>query len=119
MNKKDILLNANGDVDMSTGDLQFTTGLQALEQSIRIRLQFYANEWFLDPTAGLPYYRDVLKKNPDPATLKAVFRAALLETPGVTNVDALDLSLDSVTRRLTVTFRVSGDLGVLDASVTV
>ena len=115
---RDIALDGNGDWQVTAGDLVLVAGQAAILQAIRIRLQFFKGEWFLDEDAGVPYFQSVLVKNPDPNLLQTIFRDAILATPGVLGLPSLTLTLDRSTRSLTVAFRASTDEGELDATVT-
>jgi hypothetical protein len=114
---RDLALDADGDFEVSGGDLQLVAGAEAVLQAIRIRLQFFKGEWFLDEDAGVPFFQSVLVKSPDANVLQAVFRTAILETPGVEALPSLTLTFDRAARRLSVAFRVSTDLGELDSTV--
>ena len=87
--------------------------LEAIRQSITIRLRFFRGEWFLDETAGLPYFQEILIKNPQVPALQSVFRAELLKVPGVSSVESLSLVFDKPGRELAVTFRVMTDTGAI------
>ncbi len=114
-----IKLDADGDFDVSTGTLVILKGSDSIVQAVKIALQCFKGEWFLDPDSGVPFFQDVLVKNPDPSVLQTVFRDAILEVPGVLALNALELAQDRGARTLTVTFRVSTDVGELDGSVSV
>lgn len=116
---RDIALDADGDIEVTLGDLRLVRGLDAIAQSLAIRLQFYKGEWFLDEEAGTPLYQDVLVKNPSPTLLQSIFRERILGTKGVTSILKLDLELDTATRRLTVSGSAMTDLGLLDFTETV
>ena len=107
-----------GDITLAVGDLVLTSGLTGLRQSIAIRQRFFRGEWFLNLLAGIPYYQDVLIKNPDPGVLRSVFRADLLDTPGVLDVISLRLTRDAAARELNVQWRVSSDFGELGSEIT-
>lgn len=114
MAQRDLRLDpTTGDLDVSGGTLHLTSGTEAIEQSIKIRLQFFKGEWFLDPTAGVDYFGEVLVKNPDTNAVAALFRAKILETPGVASVDSLKLDYDSQARTLSITFTGTDDTGAL------
>ena len=113
---RDIALGTDGDLSISAGDIVLISGAEAIVQAIRIRLQFFKGEWFIDLNAGIPWFQDVLVKNPDVNLLYSIFRKALLETPGVLAVNALSLSLDRGTRTLTVSYRVSTDTDELTST---
>lgn len=101
------------DLRLTDGQLALVDGVGAIVQNIRIRLQFFLGEWFLDLREGLPYFQEILVKGPNLGRVRALFRAAILETPGVSLVDLLDLDLDAPTRVLTVTFRATLDDGTI------
>lgn len=105
----DLLLDADGDLDITAGALSLVTGADAIAQQIRIALRLFKGEWFLSPSEGMPYYETILQKGTRPAALQSLFRRALLQVPGVVEVLSLDLDLDTATRQLSLTFEVSVD----------
>lgn len=106
----DLLLATSGDLDVSTNDFQLVDGLAAVVQELQIRYRFFLGEWFLDPDEGVPYIRDVLKKAPDDAQVRALLVEVALTTPGVTEVVSLELEIDSAARTLTVTAEIEADV---------
>ena len=106
----DLLLNAAGDLDLTTNDLQLVDGVEAIRQELQIRYRFFAGEWFLDPDEGTPYIRDVLKKNPNEGQMRAMLSEVARTTPGVESVDDLQLDLDGANRLLTVTLGVQANV---------
>lgn len=108
---RDLALDDDGDITVSGGDLQLVSGAEAIVQAVRIRLQFFRGEWFLDTEAGVPYFQDVLVKSPDANVLQALFRNAILETPGVSAVNGLTLTFDRTNRSLSVSYRAETDVG--------
>ena len=100
----DLLLDSQGDLDISTGDLQLTTGGEAIAQHLRIRLQFFLGEWFLDSRIGIPFFQSILIKNPATNVVRSIFRAAILSTPGVISLSELTIDFDGPTRTLAVAF---------------
>ncbi len=98
--------DANGDIDKT---FKFTT---TLKEYVALRLQenlsFFLGEWFLDQRQGLPYFKKIIGQRFDPAVLDSIFRRAALLTPGVATVNALQLSFDRRTRKLSLpVFRVT------------
>ena len=106
----DLLLNAAGDLDLSENDLQLVDGVEAVRQELQIRYRFFLGEWFLDPTEGVPYIRDVLKKAPNEARVRAMLIEVARTTPGVASVESIDLDLDASLRRLTVSLDLQVDV---------
>lgn len=116
---RDIKLDTNGDWSITEGDLDLVRGGDAIVQAIKIRLQFFKTEWFLNTEAGTPWFQSILVKNPDANVLQTIFRERILGTPGVDELTSLNLSFDSAARSLAVSFRVSTNLGELDGSVEI
>jgi len=106
----DLLLNAAGDLDLTTNDLQLVDGIDAVRQELQIRYRFFVGEWFLDPEEGVPYIRDVLKKAPNESQVRALLAEVARTTPGVASVDNLTLDLDAATRVLTVRLDLQVDV---------
>lgn len=99
----DLKLNAAGDLDLSSNDVELLDGVEAIRQQLQIRYRFFTGEWFLDPDEGVPYIRDVLRKSPNEARVRALLAEVARTTPGVVSVDSIALDLDASLRQLTVT----------------
>ena len=93
------------DLDFTGGDLKLLDGAEAIRQHIKIRLQTFLGEWFLDQRIGIPYFQSILVKNPNTNAVRVIFNAAILTTPGVETLQELELDFDSPTRRLDVSFK--------------
>lgn len=95
-------------LDPATWDVTFPPrwlkGPDAVIQRVKVRFRFFLGEWFLDQRLGVPYYRDVLIKNPDTLLISSIFREVLLTTPGVKSVEYFKADLDRQTRKLSVDF---------------
>jgi hypothetical protein len=94
----------DGDLDLSAGQPYLVEGAAAVAQSLRIRLRFFLGEWFLNTLEGVPYFRDVLIKNPSIRLLTTLFRNVIRDTPGVDSVRAFELVWDHVDRKLDIKF---------------
>ena len=108
----DLLLDDNG-VVLRGGDWAFAIDREGIQQRIGQTLRTIAGEWFLDLDYGLPYFEQVLVKNPNLPSVQDIFRRALLSVKGVSSVERLTLSLDTPNRILRVDWVVSTDLGLL------
>jgi len=102
-----------GDLDLTGHRLNITTGEEAIEQNLRIRLRFFLEEWFLDTRQGIPYFREVLIKNPNLLLLQSIFRTAILDTTGISAVTQLTVELDKPTRSLSLFFAATMDTGAV------
>lgn len=115
----DIVLDSDGDLDIATGSLRLNAGADAVTQHLRIRLQTFLGEWFLDRTIGVPYFQKILgTKNTSPILLNAIFRREILKSPGVLGIAALGFALNTETRELVVTALIQSADGVIDFSQT-
>lgn len=111
----DILLDSNShDLDTSGYTLHISSGLAATAQRIKIRLKMFLGEWFLDTAAGVPYYEDILVKNPDLNLVKADLQQQILTTPEVIELLSFDMQLINQTRTLNVTFAASTTSGLVE-----
>ncbi len=57
---RDVSLDNAGDFKVAAGDLTLIAGNDAIVQAVRIALQFFKGEWFLNLEAGIPYFHSVL-----------------------------------------------------------
>lgn len=108
----DLLLDDNG-VVLRNGDWAFAIDREGIQQRISQVLKTIAGEWFLDLDYGVPYFEQILIKNPNLPAVQDIFRRALLSVKGVSSVERLNLSLDTTSRTLTVSWVVLTDLGLL------
>lgn len=117
----DLKLDANGDLEIGPdGDLIIVRGVDAIMQHLRIRLQFFRGEWFLDTRLGIPYYEEVLRKAPDLNVVQSLFREAILTTPGVLSISEFALDYDGVARKLSLDFQAlttEGELRFTDVFI--
>ena len=95
------------ELDEATWDMKvppnIIKGVPAIAQRLRVRLQFFLKEWFLDQRQGMPYFEAILIKNPDITLVQSIFRRAILATPGVLAIAKMRTALDNATRTFTVT----------------
>lgn len=108
----DLLLDDNG-VVLRNGDWAFAVDREGIQQRISQVLKTITEEWFLDLDYGLPYFEQILIKNPNLPSVQDLFRRAILSVRGVSSVERLNLSLDTTSRTLTVSWVVLTDLGLL------
>ena len=101
----DILLDDDGDIEVSGSDLSLVTGADAIKQHLLQRFRMFYGEWFLNMERGVSYFQQILKKNPDPVIMDSIFKSTIINTPGVLRLTEFDLSLDGSTRELSLSFR--------------
>lgn len=117
-------LDADGDLIIP---LRYTRGLAAVAQGIRIRVQMFKGEWFLDLGAGVPYLENdsvaevdaLLGQRFDQPKALSAFRRAISFAPYVESILNLGVSFIGATRTLNVEWRVKSALGVVEDSLEV
>lgn len=95
-----------GDVDLNEdGTLpDLLEGANFVRQRLSIKFKFFLAEWFLNRREGIPYYRDVLVKNPDIELIRALFIDVIRSEPMVARIPSLDLIYDARERLLSFAF---------------
>jgi hypothetical protein len=101
----DIALDDNGDIQITGSDLSLTTGVDAIKQYMQQRFRMFYGEWFLDMERGIPYFQQVLKKNPDPVIVDSILKSTIINTPGVLQLTEFNLDTDAATRQLSLSFK--------------
>lgn len=117
----DILLDSDtGDIFLPGSDLLLTSGQEAIEQHLRQRLQTFFGEWFLDGRIGIPYFQQILKKNPDLTVVDSLLKKEIIDTQGIEELTQFNANLDKPTRELEINFKVrtiEGDVITFDEVV--
>lgn len=103
--------------------LQLVSGEAAVAQAVRFRLELQRGEWFLNLDVGIRWYEEILgdaSKTPGvEERARAAVAAAILDVPAVQSITRLDVTLDAVTRTLTVVFVAACTFGTASATLTV
>jgi hypothetical protein len=124
----DIKLNSEtGDVLLSTTatittPTFTTTTSENLAQRLKIRLQTFKGEWFLDGTIGIDYFNQIAGKNRSKAAVDAIIQAEILKEQEVLQITAYSSVVDKTTRKITIQFTVrtvDGFYSTLTASIGV
>lgn len=113
---RDIALSADGDLDVSAGDLSLVDGAARVRQQIQIKLKLWRGEWFLDTEFGTPYLQSILGKQLTLSGALAALRQSILEVGGVIALDAFTYNYDSRARSLSVTFTARTSYGLVEVS---
>ena len=100
-----------GDIDLTTGDLQFVEGIDAVRQHLTIRLSFFLGEWPLDRRLGVPWYQNILGKTGTETVVRAVFEKVILGTPGIVSITELNFEYIGANRTLRLNLTAQTDLG--------
>lgn len=98
---KDLLLDKNGDlvVNPTTG----VTITDSVVQAITIRLKWFFQEWRFAPQYGVPYFEEILVKNPNNLRVRQIIRDEILSVEEVEQVTKLDITVKP-NRKALITF---------------
>lgn len=105
-----------GDLVLVNGDLVINTGVDAIRQNIIQRLRTYLGEWFLDNRVGVPFYQQILVKNPNKGVIDGIFQNTILGTAGMQSLNKYSSSINTVTRQFFVEFTGTTTQGQVDYS---
>lgn len=103
-----------GDLAIENGDLVVLSDADAAQQFLRQRLRMFFGEWFLDTGKGVPYFQEILKKQPNAVAVDSILKTTILETPGVIELLRFNFDYDAPTRSLTLDFAALLSSGVIE-----
>jgi hypothetical protein len=100
----DILLTPSGDLHIDEqGEISLT---ESIRQALKIRLQWFAEEWRFAPEFGITYFDSVFVKNPSQLEINGIITEAALAVEGVIDIQNLSIEIDNVKRAAVITFEV-------------
>ena len=103
----DILLTPDGDLNINEwGDITLTNSVR---QAIRIRLLWFFQEWRFAPSLGVPYWEEVLIKNPNISRIRSIMRGQIMSVEQVRDVRNLRIDVSSQTRIARISFEAVTD----------
>lgn len=118
LENRDLLLDVvTHDLVTDGYQLHISTDLEATAQRIKVRLKLFLGEWFLDLLAGVPYYQDILVKNPDITKVNSLIREAILTVPTVQRIITYQFTTNNADRTFTVNFKCSTSDGEIEDSL--
>ena len=112
----DLKVDDTGDLDLTDVAVVLTDGRESYQQRMHIKLRSFLGEYFLNTEYGIPWFQDILKKNPDYVTVQQLIKNAILSIPGVLELTKFDMSFSDSTRTLTVTLGAKTEEGEIDLS---
>jgi hypothetical protein len=112
----DILLDTEThDIVFINGAAPVTTTQQInVAQRLKIMLQTFLGEWFLNTEIGVPYFESIFGKVVNKSSVDLILQNKILSDPGVIEMVSFDSSVDSAARVYTMSFRVRTSEGVTD-----
>ena len=113
-------LDSNNDLMILNGQWRISKNAAYTIQSLKCRLQFFSNEWFLDLTAGLPYFESVFTKPINLDALEDIYKREILQTPTLASLETFESNYNSATRALIISFSATTDYNeIINDEVTV
>ena len=114
-----LLQDSTGDLVFTNNQLTFVDGADQVKQSIIQRFRTFAGEWFLDTSLGIPYFQNVLVKNPNLTLIESYFKNELWAVPGVLSIITFSLNFDPVARTISISCSVQSSAGPIQVEVTI
>ena len=125
--RMDILLN-NDRTSLDFGDAICINGplttanltvdpASVVAQRLRIRLQTFLGEWFLQTSYGIPYFQRTLGKKTSKTAVDRIFQEQILQERGVRELVSFSSTLQN--RQYAMSFRVRALNGDVTESITV
>lgn len=105
----DILLDSGGDILIN--DAADITPKYSIRQDVKIRLQWFLEEWRFAPEYGLPYFEEVFIKNPDKNRIAQIIREEAAKVADVVEIRDVRVDCDSVSRKAVIAFTIVTDYG--------
>ncbi len=99
------------DIYLKDNDMQLVSDSDHVVQHLKVRLQFFKNEWFLDTAPGVPFFEDIFVKNPNVPNIDSVIKAQIIDTPEVEEILEFNSSFNNSTRQYTLNFKVRSVYG--------
>lgn len=110
-------LTATGDYSFGHRAADFyVDSPDAVAQAVQTRLLLIQGEWFLDTTAGTPYFTRILGTGTQ-RTCDQAIQDVIIGTEGVLRIDAYSSDVNPVTRALTAAATITTVYG--QATVTI
>lgn len=106
-------------IDLDSNDLLLVNGdltihslkEDSIAQQLKIRLQFFKGEWFLNTGFGMPFYQRILTKQITKNEVDNIFREEILSVEGVDLINFFESSFDNLTREYSLSFEAVVDSG--------
>jgi hypothetical protein len=108
------LVESTNDLVFENRDLSTVTGTELVAQRLKVALQLFKGEWFLDAEAGVPYHQEIMKKGVPLAVVDSIIREKILAVADVNRILTYTSEFDSASRTVTVAFTVDTVYGPVE-----
>lgn len=112
----DILIDKDSnDIVFLNGACPTTATIQiGVAQRLKVTLQTFLGEWFLNTDTGVPYFEAIFGKIKSKGSIDLVLQEKILADPGVIEMVEFESSLDNARRIYSMSFKVRTSEGVTD-----
>lgn len=100
----------DNDLDFSTGTLIIIEEKEELAQRIKVSLQTWLGEWFLDNSAGVDWLT-LMEKGTNIIKVKTEIQVNILQFEEVTGIRDFNVSFNNSTRRFTIEGKILSIFG--------
>lgn len=108
---KSFLLNKKGDIVLSGGKIQLTSGNDLLRQTVETVIGTNNGEWFLDKDEGINF-RAILGKSPNMDEVRSEIQKGLLQVDSSLFMQSFDYNVEE--RTLSISFTASNGAAVIE-----
>lgn len=99
-----IAINEAWDIEVVNGVIVRSFDTDQVRQLIETRLLLVQQEWFLDLSAGLPWFTEMTGRQANQFTIRSYISNEIINTPGVESLQSLDMDYDSGARKLNIVY---------------
>lgn len=109
-------LGDDGDLVVVDNKLVRIYGTEAIAQHMRNRFSIFSEEWFLDLSVGVPYFKDILIKGASFTVVREILKTTALKTRGVIELLEFDFEFDAPSRVASLNIKALGTDDTIDFS---
>ncbi len=107
---KAIKLTDTNDLDFSTGSLIIIDEKEELAQRIKVSLQTWLGEWFLDNSAGVDWLT-LMERGTNIIKVKTEIQVNILQFEEVTQIQDFKVTFDNASRRFDISGKIFSIFG--------
>jgi hypothetical protein len=98
----DLALNNNDIYLTNMKDLTIATDKEQFIQRLKIKFQFFYQEWFLDQDKGIDFYGSIFIKNYDINLINNIFKVTIMEEEA--SIQLQNFKLELIERKIYLNF---------------
>lgn len=99
------------------GNIKIIEGVESLAENVDQRLQLFRGKYFMDTTAGVPYFEEIITKPVDPGLAASVLNAEILKEQEVTSIGKVSASLERNIRAFNYNATINSIFGPIEVTL--